>query len=65
VERVVASEARRRLAVRPERQSRETFDIAEWVRCSCERQGVPLKVEDRQALFDVAVLMTAGREGLA
>jgi hypothetical protein len=56
------SGAKRRLGVRPDAATGSDVDIEAWVRCSCETQGIPLKVVDAQALRDVAVLLRVGRD---
>ena len=36
-------------------------EVARWVEASCERQGVPVKVEDHAAATQVAKLLKAGK----
>lgn len=41
----------------------EGFDLAAWVRASCEDQGVPVKVEDLDVINRVCAVLRASEPG--
>ena len=41
----------------------ESFDLAAWVRASCEAQGVPVKVEDPDVVNRVCAVLRASEPG--